>query len=178
MGTTGDTLTWISTITRPPVILSTIFISVFAYTLSNHSEYIVLIVFLLWFSGYGFFDFIHREAKSNLDQRRSIEKKSFPIRTNTNITKNQYLSQKIEILQYQDFKFRVYWINDQFPPNGISYPLCPVCNGDLVEIAHIIFPARISIKLFCKDCKVSYNSKYLCLELVDQAVQAFNVRQQ
>ena len=156
-------------ITKPKIIFISLFFGAIVFILSNN--YVLsIVVFLLVDSFYGFLDAWYNERK-NILEKRLQPSKSVPIFSTFKIGKESIFFQPFEEFKYEGFNFKIPIENN--PPRSFSYPLCPKCDGFLVESIEKNFPFRLSIMFKCNICNISYKSNFTRNELVQKVAQHF-----
>jgi len=159
-------------IAKPKVLFASIFVSSITFIITSNFIY-ALVAFFVLVSLYGFLDSRYRERETTLEKRSQISQK-IPILNDLKITPNSYLSETIEKFKYEGFNFIVVRVQ-QYPPSFISYPLCPKCEGWLIDSVKKNFPFRISIIFKCNSCNVSYSSKFTKAELIRDVAKNFGL---
>ena len=157
-------------IAKPKIIFFSIFIGAISFLISQNII-VSFVILLIGASFYGFLDLWYVERKTILEQRCKIPYK-VDIFTTFNASKDSIFFQPSKEFDYKGFKFKVPLIENH-PPGFISYPLCPECDGFLIEAIQKYFPFRLSIVLKCNTCNITYKSKFSKAELINQVAEHF-----
>lgn len=171
----GNIINKLFSIASTKVIFISIFI--FAIILLVSNNFVLAFIFLLLIiSGYGFFDNWYNNRETVFEKRSQISQE-IPILNYNKVTPNTLGSESIEKFEYEGFNFIIIRV-EQYQPKAISYPLCPKCDGWLVDSIKKHFPFRISIIFKCNHCNVSYKSKFTKAELMRDVAKnyGFNVK--
>jgi hypothetical protein len=159
---------WLTEILQPQVILSSILVASLSFIF--FTPHAVLIIAGIWLSSYGILDYVFRNSKSILDIRsKPAYKPNIIFNAPFRIDGSGYVDEVIKKIDYCGFRFIIMGVKQEpLILRGLSNPLCPSCEGNLITFSGVKFPSCVSIRFFCNSCDTFYKSKKTREELIKE----------